>query len=58
MNILEQLSAVRLGIVFSLLTLIFGFGLGGVFGAFEDNIKDHLKEKAEKGVDSFFGFPA
>lgn len=36
----------RVGIVLSLLTLLFGFGLGGAFGAFEDNIKASLHESA------------
>ena len=42
----KSLTEMRAGIFFALLTLIYGFGLGGVFGAFEDSIKGHLKSEA------------
>ena len=44
---MEKLQPMRVGILFAFLTLVFGFGLGGVFGAFEDNIKGHLKAEAQ-----------
>ena len=47
-NQVDQLLSVKGGIICSLFTLIYGFGLGGVFGAFEDGIKGHLKSKAEE----------
>ncbi len=37
----------RFGLVFALLTLLFGFGLGGAFGAVESSIKGHLKATAQ-----------
>ena len=42
----RSLTEVRVVLLFALLTLIYGFGLGGVFGAFEDSIKGHLKSEA------------
>ncbi len=41
-----DLGSVRIGIVLALLTLLYGFGLGGTFGAFEDNIKGTLEASA------------
>ncbi len=38
----------RYGILLAIITLIYGFGLGGAFGAFEDNIKGHLKSEAKR----------
>ena len=49
---LENLRATKLGIFFALVTLLYGFGLGGAFGAFEDELKDHLKSGAESVLDS------
>ena len=43
-----DLASVRIGIVLALLTLLYGFGLGGAFGAFEDNIKGSLQASAEE----------
>ncbi|MCZ6678084.1 MAG: hypothetical protein O7E52_12620 [Candidatus Poribacteria bacterium] len=49
---IKKLVEVRFGILFALLTLIYGFGLGGVFGGFEDGIKGHLKAKAQNVLDT------
>jgi len=35
----EILLPVKYGLLFALITLVYGFGLGGTFGAFEENIK-------------------
>jgi hypothetical protein len=43
-----DISSVRIGIFLALLTLLYGFGLGGAFGAFEDNIKGSLQASAEE----------
>jgi hypothetical protein len=43
----RSLTEMRVGILFALLTLIYGFGLGGVFGAFEDSIKGHLESEGK-----------
>ncbi len=42
------LASVRIGIFLALLTLLYGFGLGGAFGAFEDNIRGSLQASAEE----------
>ena len=49
-----DLAPLRIGIVLSLLTLLFGFGLGGAFGAFEDNIKGSLKASATAVKDTVY----
>jgi len=49
-----DLAQLRIGIVLSLITLLFGFGLGGAFGAFEDSIKDSLNASAEAVKDSVY----
>jgi len=46
-SIEKNLHPLRYGIVLSLITLLYGFGLGGAFGAFESNIKGYLKANAE-----------
>jgi len=43
-----DLTNVRIGIALALLTLLYGFGLGGAFGAFEDNIKGSLAASAQE----------
>lgn len=53
-TVVSKLSVVKYGILFSLLTLLYGFGLGGVFGAFEDNIKGHLKNEAKQVLASAY----
>jgi hypothetical protein len=45
---------VRFGVLFAVLTLLFGFGLGGAFGAAEDSLKGHLKAKAEAVKDTIY----
>lgn len=42
------------GIVLSLLSIIFGFVLGGAFGAAEDSIKGHLKSSGEEVLESVY----
>jgi len=43
-----DISGVRFGIFLALLTLLYGFSLGGAFGAFEDNIKGSLQATADE----------
>lgn len=52
---LEQLVDMRFGTALALLTLLYGFGLGGTFGLFEDNIKGHLKSEAQQVLDTEYG---
>ena len=50
----NDLSQLRIGITLSLITLLFGFGLGGAFGAFEDKIKGSLHLSAMAVKDSVY----
>ncbi|MBK6516560.1 MAG: hypothetical protein IPG04_21240 [Polyangiaceae bacterium] len=45
----------RWGLLFALVTVLFGFGFGGVFGAFEEPLKAGLTERAEAVRDSVYG---
>jgi len=49
-----DLGSVRIGVVLALLTLLYGFGLGGAFGAFEDNIKGSLEASAMAVKDTVY----
>ena len=49
-----DLGSVRIGILLALLTLLYGFGLGGAFGAFEDNIKGSLEASATVVKDTVY----
>ncbi len=51
----EHLVDMRLGAALALLTLLYGFGLGGTFGAFEDDIKGHLKSEGQAVLDAEYG---
>lgn len=53
-NSFESLVPMKIGIFLALLTLAYGFGLGGVFGAFEDDIKGHLKSEAKNVAASIY----
>ena len=53
-EIVEKMKVVRIGILLSLLTLLFGFASGGVFGSFEDQIKGHLKGEAQAVLDTVY----
>ncbi|MFH2049724.1 MAG: hypothetical protein ABIJ12_09780, partial [bacterium] len=44
----------RYGLLLAIITILYGFSLGGIFGAFEDNIHDHLKGKAETVFESVY----
>ena len=50
-----SLRPVRFGILLSLISVFVGFALGGVFGAFEDNLKANLKGRAEPVKESIYG---
>jgi len=43
----DGLSQIRIGLVLGLLTVMFGFGLGAVFGIAEDGIKEKMKSDAQ-----------
>jgi hypothetical protein len=50
----EILLPVKYGLLFALITLVYGFGLGGTFGVFEENIKEHLKSDASQVLASVY----
>ena len=50
-----RLRASRWGVSLALATIFFGFGLGGVFGAFEGPLKNSLSERAAAVADSVYG---
>jgi hypothetical protein len=45
----------RIGIALALLTILFGFGMGGVFGAFEEPLKADLAARAEAVSSTVYG---
>jgi len=51
----DNLAPMRVGILFSLLTLLYGFGLGAAFGAAEDSIKGHLAAEATAVLEHAYG---
>ena len=53
-EIIEKMKIVRIGILLSLLTLLFGFVLGGLFGVIESKIKNHLKGEAQAVFDTVY----
>jgi hypothetical protein len=54
-DLVTRLRTVRLGIVFSLLTILGGFVLGGAFGAAEDTLKGGLAASAEAVRETVYG---
>jgi hypothetical protein len=50
----ENLLPVKYGLLFALITIVYGFGLGGTFGTFEENIKEHLKNSASEVLASTY----
>ena len=51
----QNLAPMKFGLLFALLTLLFGFGLGAAFGAAEDSIKGRLKEDAQAVLADKYG---
>lgn len=50
-----SLRVVRWGVLLSLLTIFFGFALGGLFGGIEDTLKGRLKSSAAAVLDTAYG---
>ncbi len=48
------LHSLRPGLVLTLLALLFGFGLGGVFGAAESSLKGSLKASADAVIETTY----
>ncbi len=51
----ERLRSGRWGAMLALLTILFGFALGGAFGAFEEPLKRGLNQRAEAVKDNIYG---
>ncbi len=51
----SNLRSMRVGVLLSLLTIVYGFGLGAAFGAAEDDIKGHLDAEAHAVLASVYG---
>lgn len=47
-QISNKIFDLKIGLIFALLTIFYGFLLGGVFGGFEDQIKGYLNAEANK----------
>jgi len=54
-SIADGLRDMRVGVLLSLLGLLFGFGMGGVFGAFEDPLKAGLQADANAALETRYG---
>jgi hypothetical protein len=51
----SKLKGMRWGLMLSLLTIFFGFGVGGLFGAIEDTLKGRLQSNADAAAESVYG---
>jgi hypothetical protein len=51
----DRIRPLRLGILFALLAIGFGFGMGGAFGAAEEQIKGHLETEGRAVLDTAYG---
>ncbi len=51
----ENVRIGRYGVVLSMLSILFGFGLGGAFGGFESTFKDGLAASAEEVRETVYG---
>jgi hypothetical protein len=50
-----NLRALAPGVILALLAILFGFSLGGAFGAAEDVIKSQLRSSADSVLDTVYG---
>ncbi|MCC6524305.1 MAG: hypothetical protein IT373_16725 [Polyangiaceae bacterium] len=53
-DFISRLRASRWGAMLALLTILFGFGFGGAFGAFEDSLREGLTARAEVVRDTVY----
>ncbi len=51
----ERLGPLAPGLLLALLAVLFGFGMGGAFGAAEDSLKEGLKARGEAALESAYG---
>jgi hypothetical protein len=52
--VLTRLRPLAPGLIPALVSILFGFGLGGLFGGAEDPIREHLNNSAEKVLSSAY----
>ena len=50
----QQFENVKLGLFISLIVILFGFSLGGIFGLYEDSIKESLNKKASSVLETVY----
>ena len=55
MRMFLALRPLKVGIILTLLAFLFGFGLGGAFGAAEDSIKGKLRRDGEAALETVYG---
>jgi hypothetical protein len=51
----QRLRASRWGVVLAMLTILFGFAMGGAFGAAEDSLRAGLQASGDAVLDSVYG---
>ena len=51
----DQVAPLAGGVILSLLTILFGFSLGGIFGALESGFKPMMRAKGAKVLDTVYG---
>ncbi|MFH2048446.1 MAG: hypothetical protein ABIJ12_03280, partial [bacterium] len=54
MSHLEKIKPLRYGLLLAIITILYGFSLGGIFGAFEDNIENYLQERADSVYETIY----
>ncbi len=52
---MTSIRTVRWGVCLALLAIVFGFGMGALFGAFEPTLKGHLKAEGEAALSTKYG---
>ncbi len=54
-DVVSRLRTCRWGVLLALVTILFGFGFGGAFGAFETDLKAGLTARADAVRDTVYG---
>ncbi len=54
-DVTRRLRASRIGVSLAVLTILYGFGIGGAFGAFEDSMKAGLADDAKAVLSTVYG---
>lgn len=48
----DKLGTIKFGLVFALLAILYGYGMGAVFGIAEDDIKSYLKAQGKSSLNA------